>query len=229
MTATREWTNVDPVLLQVNDKLRHINVRRELVRRALVSLPKPAVRGRGKVDDLRDLRAQLRSDVWGHWRAHQRALQSTLHECELRLGVLDGRVLLRQVHDGCVLAVDVLHLVSVLVAYPLDPEWAAPGYADVKDEVVAVGRRRRGRHSRRRWGISRTRRRWRTTVESGNRVQYGFVGDGDLLSGDMDLLGTTEALLHLVGDDRCLISREDEVLRRIDVEDGVVERLHSEP
>ena len=66
-------------------------------------------------------------------------------------------------------------------------------------------------------------------MESGNRVQYGFVGDGDLLSGDMDLLGTTEALLHLVGDDRCLISREDEVLRRIDVEDGVVERLHCEP
>ena len=125
--------------------------------------------------------------------------------------------------DGCVLSVSVLHAVSVLVAYAFNTEGTATGNPDVEDKVIPVGWGRRDGET----GIVGTWENRGTTMEARNGVEDGLVVDGDLESGDMNLLRAKE-LLHFVGDNRGLIAGE-KFGRRVFVEDGVVEGLDGEP
>lgn len=109
------------------------------------------------------------------------------------------------------------------MAYAFNTEGTATGNPDVEDKVIPVGWGRRDGET----GIVGTWENRGTTMEARNGVEDGLVVDGDLESGDMNLLRAKE-LLHFVGDNRGLIAGE-KFGRRVFVENGVVEGPDGEP
>ncbi len=93
----------------MNNQLRHVYFSRELIRELLVALPKPAVRGRRDIHHFWDLGAVVRA------LKPMRRAEHALHALKLQLrDVVEG--VLGQVDDGSILAVFVLHPVTVLVS-----------------------------------------------------------------------------------------------------------------
>ena len=111
------------------------------------------------------------------------------------------------------------------MAYPLNTEGTASGNSDVEDEVVPVGWGWRDGKT----GIIWTGKDRRPTMEARYGVEDGLVGDGDLESGDVDLLWAAEKFLHLVGDNRGLIVGQKQFRGRVLVKDGIVEGFDGEP
>lgn len=188
-TQKERKAHLNPRLLQVVHQARHVDVRRDLVRERLVPDAKPARRPYGlrvaRLDDVRHPKP-LALHALRHRQPRRAAADHALRD-RGGLARADGiampaEVLRRHAHDGRELAFRVLHVVPKFVPEALHAQRAAPGDADVEDEVVVARRRRDAIFRRVRGEVRRAR------VQARDDVEHVLVHDRDFERGDVDRL-----------------------------------------
>ena len=107
-------THINTALLQVDNKLRYINLRRNFVWERLVSFAEPTIWSWRDVDDFRGAGGQSRN-IGSVLEGTGTKGDHALHASEVGFGVIDANGVLGEVNDWGVFAVGVFHAVSVLV------------------------------------------------------------------------------------------------------------------